>query len=104
MGPVIHIKLQLGEWPADQDQCVAIPLDQFVFREGLAAIDFPTDDAPVMVKAFICTPPDQIKRVIRDRQELADYLSRRVTRLILDRLGAADMLMGYPKEAARAAG
>jgi hypothetical protein len=99
MRPNITITLQLGPWPSREDKIIVLPLDDRAVREASSVLDFPTDDAPVAIKAFICTPPDVLRRAQQNRKALADAAADHVRAKLLEVLGGRDTLMGYKRPA-----
>jgi len=99
MKPSIRITLQLGPWPSQEDKTIVMPLDDSAVRESASALDFPSADADMAVRAFICTPPDVLRRAQQDRKALADAAANHVRAALLDLLGSHDTEMGYKRTA-----
>jgi hypothetical protein len=98
--PHIRFTISLGPWPSQDDMSFVVPLSEFAVREASEKLDFPTDDAPVAIKAFICTPPDIIRNVLRQRREFSKLIGEAVAAKALECFQAQDELMGYKKRAA----
>lgn len=67
-------------------------------QELFRSIDEPSNEANVITRAFICTPPDFLKRILEKRNEVAKGIAEAITSAIIEHMSKMDTIMGYPKE------
>lgn len=68
-----------------------IQISDHVWQDAAQPIVFASATADTIIKAFICTPPDLIKIIKKERDEL----TQEVARLLLDQISNKDTKMGY---------
>lgn len=96
-GPNVRVTIQLGRYPSQEDTTFVFPLEEHLLHETMTPIDYPSANADILTRAFICTTPSVIKAREIDRRRVSEALSKLLTQHILDKMGARDTVMGYPK-------
>lgn len=91
MRPHIKVTLELGQGRSIE---VNRELSEDIFHNSIHPLDLPSPDAGI--SKILCTDTITIRRVMRNRKDIAKFLSSDLTRELLNLMGARDTVMGYP--------
>lgn len=89
-GPHVRVIVQVDRYQTERDFEFIVPINDRTARETFQVLDEPLDRD----SAFICTPPNTIANVKRDRVALAQQIAAQ----IVDFIAKKDLQNGYKKE------
>lgn len=91
----VDVTIRRGFEPIDH-YSKAISLVESMATEVFQSIDFPSFNADGFTR-YLCTPPDIIKYIVKNRDKVLNLISKTITELLMEAMSKNDMENGYGK-------